>query len=164
MTINIGSRGKNDIDKLLSNFAETPFTLWGETYGSVEGFWQALKFPKSADKRRVAKLAGVEAKRAGREAPKSQTFIWQGSEIRVGSAQHHALMRMAVKAKLKQNRRLLRMLLASGDEPITHILHDKDGNVLPDSKTIPGAVLSKIIMDLRTEFRSILGDGNTLID
>lgn len=164
MTINISSGSKTEIERVLSNLSETPFTLWGESYNSVEAFWQSLKFPKHSDKRRVATLAGIEAKRAGREAPKADTFIWQGSIIRVGSAEHHALMRMAVKAKLKQNRKILRALLASGDEPITHILHDKDGNVIPDSKTIPGAAFSKILMDLRSEFRLILGDGSTLID
>jgi len=164
MTINIGSRGKTDLERGLSNFAETPFELWGEKYASVEGFWQSLKFPKLSDKRRVAKLSGVEAKRAGREAPKSDTFLWQGSKIKVGSPEHHQLMRIAVKAKLKQNRGILKLLLQSGDEPITHVLTDREGNVLPDSKTIPSAVFSRILVDLRSEFRAILGNGETLID
>ena len=164
MTINIGSRGKTDLEKLLSNFAETPFTLWGESYASVEGFWQSLKFPKHSDKRRVAQLSGLEAKRAGREAPKSSTFIWQGSVIEVGSPEHHQLMRMAVKAKLKQNRKVLKMLLATGNEPITHILTDREGNPLPDSKSIPNAVFSSILMALRSDFRAVLGNGETLID
>jgi predicted NAD-dependent protein-ADP-ribosyltransferase YbiA (DUF1768 family) len=164
VTINIGSRGGTDLERNLSNFADTPFSLWGEDYASVEAFWQSLKFPKISDRRRVAKLTGIEAKRAGREAPKSNTLIWQGSTIQVGSPEHHQLMRIAIKAKLKQNRNILRMLLASGTEPITHILKDKEGNTLPDSRTIPGMVLSQIIMDLRKEFRHILGDGSTLID
>lgn len=164
MTINIGNRGNTDLERLLSNFAETPFTLWTEDYASVEGFWQSLKFPKRVDKRRVAMLSGIEAKRAGREAPKSDTFIWQGSLVKVGSPEHHHLMKLAVKAKLKQNRHILRMLLATGNEPITHIMRDKEGNVLPDSKSIPGEVFSKILMDLRSSFREYFGDGSTLID
>lgn len=164
MTLNISSRGKTETERLLSNYAETPFVFWGESYASVEGFWQSLKFPKISDRRRVAQLTGIEAKRAGREAPKSDTFIWQGSIIKVGSAAHHQLMRGALKAKLKQNRQVLKMLLATGDEPFTHILRDKDGNPLPDSKSIPGEVFCRILMELRSEFRAVLGDGSTLID
>lgn len=164
MTINIGSREGTELERLLSNFADTPFTFWGEEYASVEAFWQGLKFSKLSDRRRIAKLSGYEAKKAGREAPQSDTFIWQGELLEAGSPEHHRLMRQAIKQKLKQNRRILKMLLATGDEPITHILKDKEGKVLPDSKSIPGAVLAGIVMELRSMFREILGDGSNLID
>lgn len=163
MTINVGSRGGTETERLLSNFAATPFVLWGEEYASVEGFWQSLKFPKLSDRRKVAKLSGVDAKRAGRDAPKADTFIWQGSKIVVGSPEHHQLMRMAIKAKLKQNRPILRLFLASWGEEFTHILRDKDGNELPDSKSIPAKVFCQILTQLRCEFRAILGTGETLI-
>lgn len=164
MTINIGSRGTTDTEKLLSNFAPTPFVFWGEEYASVEGFWQSLKFPKHSERRKVAKLVGADAKRAGRDAPKHSTFIWQGQIIQVGSPEHHQLMRGAIKAKLKSNRKILKLLLATGNEELTHILRDKEGKVLPDSRTIPGAIFCRILMDLRTEFRTVLGDGSNLID
>src|SRR5215470_5488985 len=31
---------------LLSNFAATPFKFHGKRYASLEGFWQAMKFPE----------------------------------------------------------------------------------------------------------------------
>src|SRR5947207_12543802 len=31
---------------LLSNFAATPFRFRGQTYASLEGFWQMMKFPE----------------------------------------------------------------------------------------------------------------------
>src|SRR5882757_7988335 len=34
---------------LLSNFAPTPFTFRGKRYASLEGFWQMMKYPESAD-------------------------------------------------------------------------------------------------------------------
>src|ERR1019366_5140152 len=34
---------------ILSNFAPTPFTLYGKRYASVEGFWQMLLYPEGAD-------------------------------------------------------------------------------------------------------------------
>ena len=31
---------------LLSNFAATPFEFHGKKFASLEGFWQAMKFPR----------------------------------------------------------------------------------------------------------------------
>ncbi len=38
---------------LLSNFAPTPFTFHGKKYASLEGFWQAMKFPEGPDDERA---------------------------------------------------------------------------------------------------------------
>src|SRR6266568_2119154 len=43
---------------LLSNFAATPFTFRGQRYASVEGFWQMMKYPESAQDPR-AKFPGL---------------------------------------------------------------------------------------------------------
>src|SRR5579862_8309853 len=64
---------------LLSNFAPTPFTFHGKRYASLEGFWQAMKYPEGANDPRaifpglkweftraqVEQLTAFEAKRAG---------------------------------------------------------------------------------------------------
>src|SRR6185369_1979483 len=64
---------------VLSNFAPTPFTFRGKRYASLEGFWQAMKYPEDADDPRakfaglkwaftraqVEQLTAFEAKRAG---------------------------------------------------------------------------------------------------
>ena len=42
--INVISTSREPEVRLISNFAETPFSLDGRTYASVEGFWQGLKF------------------------------------------------------------------------------------------------------------------------
>ncbi|MBI2358622.1 MAG: hypothetical protein HYV04_06900, partial [Deltaproteobacteria bacterium] len=106
----------------------------------------------SPERDRVTRLWGYEAKQAGRYAPRSDVFTWKGEPIRVGSPRHHELMRVAVRAKLEQNPRVLRLLLETGQSMITHVLRAKDGRRLPDSKTIPGEVLSRIIISLREEF------------
>ncbi len=62
-------------------------------------------------------------------------------------------MRKAIRAKLEQNPDVLKLILDTGDKHITHVLKTPDGRILPDSKTIPGAVFSQILMDLREEFR-----------
>src|ERR1700744_5676814 len=38
---------------LLSNFAPPPFTLHGNRYASLEGFWQMMKYPETADDARA---------------------------------------------------------------------------------------------------------------
>src|SRR5438445_13622030 len=43
---------------ILSNFAATPFELYGKRYASVEGFWQMMLYPEGPDDPR-AKFAGV---------------------------------------------------------------------------------------------------------
>ncbi len=64
---------------LLSNFAATPFEFRGKRYASLEGFWQAMKFPEGPDDPRsqfpglewkythdeVAQMTAFEAKAAG---------------------------------------------------------------------------------------------------
>jgi len=64
---------------LLSNFAATPFTFHGKRYASLEGFWQMMKYPESADdpratfpglhwaytREQVAQLTAFDAKHAG---------------------------------------------------------------------------------------------------
>lgn len=162
MTINIGSRGETDTEKLLSNFARTPFVLNGRHYNSIEGFWQSLKFPRESDRMRIGLLSGIDAKKAGRDAPNSDTFIYQGEVITVGSPEHHNLMRRALRAKFRCNPSVLKLLLETGDEEITHILKDREGNPLPDSKSIPNAVFSKMLMEAREIYRTYLGSGEHL--
>ncbi len=64
---------------ILSNFAPTPFTYEGETYASIEGFWQMTKYPEGPGDERlqvawthtraeVAMMTAFDAKKAGSEA------------------------------------------------------------------------------------------------
>src|SRR5277367_2930622 len=43
---------------ILSNFAATPFTLYGKRYASVEGFWQMMLYPEGPGDPR-AKFPGL---------------------------------------------------------------------------------------------------------
>jgi predicted NAD-dependent protein-ADP-ribosyltransferase YbiA (DUF1768 family) len=162
VVINVGSRGETDTERVLSNFARTPFVLDGRHYNSVEGFWQSLKFPRESDRMRIGLLSGSEAKKAGRDAPKRDTFIYQGQEINVGSPEHHRLMRRALRMKFRFNPVALKLLLETGEEEITHILKDREGNPLPDSKSIPNVVFAKMLMELRSEYQKVFGRGKTL--
>lgn len=152
--VNIGSKGETETERALSNFAHAPFELDGVHYESVEGFWQSIKFPEGSEYRvKTAGLVGGEAKRAGKRTGDINNIEYQGQTVEVGSPEHHELMKRAIRAKLEQNPNVLKLLLDTGDKHITHVLKTPDGRILPDSKTIPGAVFSQILMDLREEFR-----------
>ena len=66
---------------ILSNFAPTPFNFEGKSYASLEGFWQAMKYPEKGERRyhddklpfsreQVEQMVAFEAKKAGSLASK----------------------------------------------------------------------------------------------
>jgi predicted NAD-dependent protein-ADP-ribosyltransferase YbiA (DUF1768 family) len=140
--INVVSMSAEPDIRLLSNFASTPFELDGRSYASVEGFWQGLKFADEAKRREIAAFVGAEAKQAGDDAPKSETLIYEGRTIRLGSPDHWKLMSRACWAKFSQHDDARRALLATGERPLTH-------KVRRDSRTIPGVIMADIWMRVR---------------
>jgi predicted NAD-dependent protein-ADP-ribosyltransferase YbiA (DUF1768 family) len=152
--INIDSRSNNETERMLSNLAHTPFDLNGKHYESVEGFWQGLRFPEdSEDRKRIALLFGVEAKKVGNSVSNVQIIEYRDKKVAAGSPEHHELMRQAIRAKLEQNPAVLKLLLETGNKKITHKLKKSNGEMFPDSKHIPAAIFTQILMDLREEFR-----------
>ncbi|MGB9886465.1 MAG: hypothetical protein ACPLRW_05635 [Moorellales bacterium] len=142
-TLNVVFASSDWRARLLSNFAHTPFVLWEERFASVEGFWQGLKFPEgSPEQKRVFGLWGYEAKKAGRRAPKRDTFTWRGAVYRVGSPEHHRLMRQALEAKFAQSVEARRALLATAGLVLVHELPR-------DSVTIPGRIFVGMLMEIR---------------
>lgn len=140
--INVVSTHKDPQIRQLSNFARTPFVLDGRPYQSVEGFWQGLKFSDEADRRRLATLSGIEAKRAGRKQGAGDTFVYGGQEIRIGTRDHWDLMEQANWAKFTQSAEARQALLATAPRPLIH-------RVRCDSRTIPGVIMADIWMRIR---------------
>ena len=126
----------------ISNLAHTRFELDGETYASVEGFWQGLKFEEPVERRKVAKLWGPEAKARGDGAGQPATFEFGGVVVAAGSPEHWGLMRRAYEAKFTQNTEAAAALKATGQRWLTH-------KTRRDSRTIPGAIMAQIWMDVR---------------
>ncbi len=120
---------------IFSNFGATPFILDGLTYASVEGLWQAMKYPDpslTSDPRHaitdwphtraeVMAMTGFEAKDAGSVAGTiykkyklknisygTQTFDYK--DLAIGSALHLDIISRALKAKLEQNHGLWELL------------------------------------------------------
>jgi predicted NAD-dependent protein-ADP-ribosyltransferase YbiA (DUF1768 family) len=123
---------------LLSNFAATPFTFRGKHYASLEGFWQMMKYPEgSGDPRaaytglrwpftreRVAQMTGFEAKHAGTAAEenmKKMGITWvtfEGKRIEYrppAPGEHYRLIVEATWEKVRQNPKVKRVLLSTGD-------------------------------------------------
>ena len=123
---------------LLSNFAATPFTFRGKPYASLEGFWQMMKYPESAEdprakpaelpwgytREQVAQMTAFEAKRAGDLASENMkrlgitcvSFEGKRMEYRPNSpGEHYRLIVAATREKVHQNPEVQRVLLATGD-------------------------------------------------
>jgi predicted NAD-dependent protein-ADP-ribosyltransferase YbiA (DUF1768 family) len=139
--INVTSRTPEPL-RLISNFAHTPFRLDGLGYESIEGFWQGLKFPDAADRRRLAELWGPAARDAGHHAPAADTFVYGGETVRVGTWGHWQLMEKACEAKFAQHAAAREALVSTRNRPLVH-------QVKPDSKNIPGVIMAAIWMRIR---------------
>jgi predicted NAD-dependent protein-ADP-ribosyltransferase YbiA (DUF1768 family) len=120
---------------LLSNFAATPFEFHGKKYASLEGFWQAMKYPEGAEDPRakaewkltraeVAQMTGIAAKHAGdlaSENLKQLGITWvsfEGERFEYRPKQpgrHYQLIVEATRAKVDQNPEVKRVLLATGN-------------------------------------------------
>lgn len=161
---------------ILSNFAPTPFTLYGKRYASVEGFWQMMLYPEvppenSNDPRakfpgilwthtreEVAQMTAFDAKDAGalgEDNMKKMGIDWvtfEGKRIKYRSmakGDHYRLIVAAMRAKLEQNRTVKETLLSTG-----HLI------LLPDhyQERNPPAEWRyfQIWMELRAELQSKL--------
>lgn len=130
---------------ILSNFAATPFELYGKRYASVEGFWQMMLYPEGPDDERakdkrvtwkytreqVAQMTAFEAKSAGTLAEENmktlgidwvtfdgKKFPYRSTPISGGlrgPGEHYKLILAAMRAKAEQNPEVKRILLATGD-------------------------------------------------
>lgn len=120
---------------ILSNFAATPFLLDDVFYASVEGFWQMMKYPESAEDPRavliypftraqVSAMTAFAAKDAGKigELKMKELGIdwvtYRGQEMTYCSVvpgMHYELIKRAMREKLKQNPEVEKILRMTGN-------------------------------------------------
>lgn len=144
--INVISDSPDPAVRPTGNFATAPFELDGQRYVSVESFWQGLKFPADRDRRRIAKLEGPLARAEGDKQGYGATVSYGGKEIAVGTRGHWQLMVAACRAKFEQDEDARAALLATGERPLTHIVHR-------DSRAIPGIIMADIWTRIRADLR-----------
>lgn len=152
---------------ILSNFAPTPFTLDGETYASVEGFWQMLKYPEGPGDERlrdpavtwphvraqVAAMSAFEAKAAGNVANENMQKLgiawvtYHGQKIdhrEKQKGEFYRLIRAAEQAKLDQNPEVGEILRQTGTLKLL-----PDHHQAPDAA--PAMKYGEIWMELRAQ-------------
>lgn len=101
--INVYSKGKTELGRLLSNFAHTPFTIEEGTFQSVEGYWYWVMTKDE----RLKNLHGFEAKKLGRQLLRTEESVSREQLLR------------AYKAKLEQTPGLC-TLLRTNSLPLVH--------------------------------------------
>lgn len=150
---------------VLSNFAATPFKLGGKQYASVEGFWQATKYPESSKdprqgwgqwphtRQQVEKMTAFKAKRAGSAASKMMQknqwkwVTYEGQKMLYREQKKglfYDLIERAMTAKLMQNKLVQNVLCQTRD---LELVPDHDQGQNPP----PAWQYTKIWMKLRAE-------------
>jgi predicted NAD-dependent protein-ADP-ribosyltransferase YbiA (DUF1768 family) len=155
---------------ILSNFAATPFTLYGKRYASVEGFWQMMLYPEGPDDPRakfpgiawphtreeVGQMTAFVAKNAGEIGEKNMQKMgidwvtFDGKRMKYWSiekGEHYRIIVAAMRAKLEQNPQVKQILLSTGNLVL-----------LPDHYQETNAPAEwryfEIWMDLRSELKA----------
>ena len=144
--LNVGSKSADQVSRDMSNFAETPFVLDGKRYASVEGFYVALKYsydPIKADQ--AVDMVGAQAKRFGKGSSAKEA-TYEGETFKLGSPEHHAIIKRAIQAKLEQHPAIAREFMATHPRPIIHDL----GYPEPPSN-LPAKDFAKILTELRQD-------------
>jgi predicted NAD-dependent protein-ADP-ribosyltransferase YbiA (DUF1768 family) len=123
---------------ILSNFAATPFPLYGKRYASVEGFWQMMLYPEGRDDPRakfpgitwphtreeVSQMTAFDAKNAGDIGEKNMQKMgidwvtFNGKRMKYWSierGEHYRIIVAAMRAKLEQNPKVKEILISTGN-------------------------------------------------
>jgi predicted NAD-dependent protein-ADP-ribosyltransferase YbiA (DUF1768 family) len=155
---------------ILSNFAPTPFALFGKRYASVEGFWQMMLYPDSPDDPRakfpgitwphtreeVSQMTAFVAKSAGDVGEKNMQKMgidwvtFNGKRMKYWSmekGEHNRIIVAAMRAKLEQNPKVKEILLATGNLILLPD-HYQEANPPPEWRYF------QIWMDLRSELKA----------
>jgi hypothetical protein len=141
--MNIYSKSKDWRERILSNFASTPFAIQigDETFqcGSVEGLWQGLKC-KGDMRLHVFGLSGMKAKMAGK-GKKPKLISIGGLEFEYGSTVHEHIIREGIRQKVLQNEKAAQALRESKGK----ITHHVPGSSKPVFK------MENLLMSVRAE-------------
>jgi predicted NAD-dependent protein-ADP-ribosyltransferase YbiA (DUF1768 family) len=148
--LNCSGSSLEEIGRDMSNLAHTPFILDGVKFASVEAFYICLRTPNPEQRLQVAQLHGVKAKHMGSKLKKKFRLThttWMDVTFELGSEQHHQLVKRAIRAKLKQNKKIRKEFLKTSPRPITH------DTGFPESRftQLPGEKFSLLLTELRLE-------------
>jgi len=138
-TINIRSDSKDWRGAILSNLANTPFTVNGYSFLSVESALQGIKFFDRHKREEIFRLDGLSALRAGRVITKSidsdnkNYVFWDNKMIKYNSIEHRLLIAMFIAEKVRQNTEVQKALLMTQGIFIYHDVGEENPNTsLPE--------------------------------
>lgn len=158
----VNIRFKSTDTNLISNLAETRFKLDGIEFYSVEAFVQAIKYSDSeregvAQRDRIAKLSGTDAKKAGARANceiiaamdlGEVAFVyWKGRQIVYRSQAHFELIERAIEAKFTRSWQARTQLLGTKNRILTHELSQPETRYT----SLPSDVFCKILTKIRAK-------------
>ena len=142
--LNIWSRSDEEVCRLMSHFAHTPFELDGVTFGSVEAFYTWLQIVDNDRKRsKVAPMWGARSKHACPKK-KPEYVDYHGRKIKRSSPEYLALIARANRAKLDAHPDIARAFVATRPRPIIHDIEGKNAD--------PFDVFCPMMEELREEF------------
>ncbi len=147
--LNVYSRSDEEIGRLMSNFAPTPFTIDGVEYASVEGFYVSLLFLEDEKREKVRKLYGIVVKNMGKKSKLTET-TYGGETFALGSDKHVELIKRAIRAKLEAHPAIATAFVATDPRPIVHDC----GHPEPEDTVFPASVFVRILTELRDEFKN----------
>lgn len=158
---------RNELGRL-SNFYAAQFEYEGEVYGSIEGFWQAMKYPENTQdarnskkvtwaftRKQVQMMSAFEAKHAGDAAGENMKKLgidwisYQGQRLHYkgkDQQKHYELIYEATMQKVLQNSEVKETLLATGELQLMPDHHQPAG--VP-----PAYRYYEIAMRIRSEIR-----------
>lgn len=142
--LNIYSKARTKLGRLLSNFAHTPFSCEDGDFESVEGYWYWLSCPATKEREVLRTLHGYMAKQKGKEL--------RGVDFPVDD-EFRQKIRKAITAKLMRHRDILEMLVKS-DLPLVHYYcygQDPNMKVVADGKS---DWLIEFIEQIRVHFKA----------
>ena len=125
--INVTSALKNPYSKMLSNLYHYDFTFEHNKFGSLEGFFQGIKFKDKKLQKQVFKYYGLDAlasKGASDYNWKEEGIIyWRGKPIDRFSLEYDELVKRIYIAAIQN--KLYRNALINCPKPIVHIIGDE---------------------------------------
>lgn len=123
--MNVSSGSRTRAERVLSNLNnEFPFIIHGIKYNCIEIPLQMIMHPMgSLERKEILNLSGPDsgkkAKAYGRYAKRDNVY-WDGKVIQFGSPEHLAVLDSFIRAKFKQNKEAMEILLSTEGMEITH--------------------------------------------
>lgn len=153
MVLNCGS-SEEELGRWMSNLTPAEFILGNVKWASVEALYIALRTLDEAERMELSQLSGLPAKHRGRKLRKRGlvTTQFDGRCFELGSAQHHELVKEAIKAKLLAHPEKCAEFVATRPRTIVH----ETG--FPESRftQLPAVVFCRILTELREELHQLV--------